>query len=73
MTGSHAAVLERPAQSTGRPVLVRPATPGDVKALADVLARAFYDDPPLMWLLPDPANTPAVDRYVAWSWVICRW
>jgi len=56
MTGSHAAVLERPAQSTGRPVLVRPATPGDVKALADVLARAFYDDPPLMWLLPDPAK-----------------
>jgi hypothetical protein len=18
-------------------------------------------------------NTPAVDRYIAWSWVICRW
>jgi hypothetical protein len=20
-----------------------------------------------------PSSTPAVDRYVAWSWVICRW
>ena len=21
----------------------------------------------------EPPSTPAVDRYVAWSWVICRW
>ena len=40
----------------GSPALVlRPATSADVKKLAAVLARAFYDDPPLMWLLPDPA------------------
>jgi GNAT superfamily N-acetyltransferase len=37
------------------PVL-RPATSADVKELAAVLARAFYDDPPMMWLLPDPAT-----------------
>jgi GNAT superfamily N-acetyltransferase len=37
------------------PVL-RPATSADVKKLAAVLARAFYDDPPLIWLLPDPAT-----------------
>jgi hypothetical protein len=22
---------------------------------------------------PGRPNTPAVDRYIAWSWVICRW
>jgi len=37
----------------------RPATSADVKKLASVLARAFYDDPPLTWLLPDPATRPA--------------
>ena len=40
----------------GRPALVRPATSADVKKLAVVMARAFYDDPPLIWLLPDPAR-----------------
>jgi len=35
---------------------LRPATSADVKKLAAVLARAFYDDPPLIWLLPDPAT-----------------
>jgi GNAT superfamily N-acetyltransferase len=38
------------------PALVRPATSADVKKLAVVLARAFYEDPPLIWLLPDPAR-----------------
>jgi GNAT superfamily N-acetyltransferase len=33
---------------------VRSATAADVKPLAAVMARAFYDDPPFMWLLPDP-------------------
>jgi GNAT superfamily N-acetyltransferase len=33
---------------------VRPATAADVKSLAAVLARAFYDDPPFIWLQPDP-------------------
>ena len=40
----------------GSPALARPATSADVKKLAVVLARAFYDDPPLIWLLPDPAR-----------------
>ena len=35
---------------------VRPATAADVKPLAAVMARAFYDDPPFMWMLPDPAT-----------------
>jgi GNAT superfamily N-acetyltransferase len=42
--------------SAGRPALIRPATSADVKMLAAVMARAFYDDPPLVWLLPDPAT-----------------
>lgn len=37
------------------PVL-RPATRADVRQLATVLARAFRNDPPLAWLLPDPAT-----------------
>jgi len=40
----------------GSPAFVRPATSADVKMLAAVLARAFYDDPPLVWLLPDAAT-----------------
>jgi len=35
---------------------VRPATAADVKPLAAVMARAFYDDPPFMWMLPNPAT-----------------
>jgi GNAT superfamily N-acetyltransferase len=35
---------------------VRPATSADVKPLAAVMARAFYADPPFMWVLPDPAT-----------------
>jgi ribosomal protein S18 acetylase RimI-like enzyme len=34
-------------------VSVRPATHADVRTLADVLAKAFYDDPPFRWILPD--------------------
>jgi GNAT superfamily N-acetyltransferase len=42
---------------TGSPGLtLRPATFSDVETLATVLARAFYDDPPLAWLLPNPAT-----------------
>ena len=40
----------------GSPALVRSATSADVKELAAVLARAFYDDPPLAWLLSKPAG-----------------
>jgi GNAT superfamily N-acetyltransferase len=32
---------------------VAPATRGDVRAIATVLARAFYDDPVMGWMLPD--------------------
>lgn len=35
-------------------VSVRAAGPADVRPLADVLARAFYDDPPFVWMLPEP-------------------
>jgi GNAT superfamily N-acetyltransferase len=43
MTGSSALVL-------------RSATSTDVTKLASVMARAFYDDPPLVWMLPNPAT-----------------
>lgn len=32
---------------------VRPATRADLPALSVTLGRAFYDDPVMMWLLPD--------------------
>jgi GNAT superfamily N-acetyltransferase len=35
---------------------VRSATSADLKPLAAVMARAFYDDPPFIWVLPDPAT-----------------
>jgi GNAT superfamily N-acetyltransferase len=35
---------------------VRPAVRADIAPLATVLARAFYDDPPFAWVLPDPAT-----------------
>jgi GNAT superfamily N-acetyltransferase len=34
-------------------VKVRPATRADVPALSKALGRAFFDDPVMMWLLPD--------------------
>jgi GNAT superfamily N-acetyltransferase len=41
----------------GEPLLaLRRATSVDVKSLAAVMARAFFDDPPLVWLLPDPTT-----------------
>jgi ribosomal protein S18 acetylase RimI-like enzyme len=38
------------------PVTVRPARPEDFDPLADVLARAFYDDPVTAWFYPDAAR-----------------
>jgi GNAT superfamily N-acetyltransferase len=35
-------------------VAVRSATRADVKPLAAALARAFYEDPPLVWMMPNP-------------------
>jgi GNAT superfamily N-acetyltransferase len=34
-------------------VSVRPVTAADVRPLAAVLGRAFEDDPPFVWMLPD--------------------
>lgn len=41
---------------TATAVSVRPAARADVRLLADVLAKAFYDDPPFMWMLPDDST-----------------
>jgi GNAT superfamily N-acetyltransferase len=38
---------------TCAPESVRPAVPEDYGALAEVLARAFYDDPVTAWFYPD--------------------
>src|SRR5215469_4503940 len=46
---------EQPMTSTSEQT-VRPATAADVKPLATVMARAFYDDPPFVWMLPDSAT-----------------
>ncbi len=35
---------------------MRTATAADVKPLAAVMARAFYEDPPFIWMLPDPST-----------------
>jgi hypothetical protein len=32
---------------------VSPATDADVRTLAAVVGRAFEDDPPFVWMLPD--------------------
>src|ERR1700690_2318870 len=45
-------------------LIVRPAISSDVKPLAAVLARAFYDDPPSVWLLPEPRPRQARLRRV---------
>jgi GNAT superfamily N-acetyltransferase len=45
---------------------VRPATSADIAPLAGVLARAFYDDPPFAWVLPDPkTRLSRLDRLFA--------
>lgn len=41
---------------TCTPVSVRPAIPDDFGPLAEVLARAFYDDPVTAWFYPDAAR-----------------
>jgi ribosomal protein S18 acetylase RimI-like enzyme len=37
----------------GIPVSVRTARTADVRELARVLGRAFFDDPPLVWIVPE--------------------
>ena len=39
-------------------ITVRQATGADVAELSGVLARAFHDDPPFLWSLPDPQSRP---------------
>jgi hypothetical protein len=38
---------------------VRPATDADVRPLATVMGRAFEDDPPFVWMLPDARTRQA--------------
>jgi GNAT superfamily N-acetyltransferase len=40
-------------------VSVRPATAADVRPLAAVLGRAFENDPPFVWMLPDARSRQA--------------
>jgi GNAT superfamily N-acetyltransferase len=42
--------------ATAAPVRVRPAVRDDFGVLAEVLARAFYDDPVTAWFYPDAAR-----------------
>src|ERR1700757_392699 len=37
----------------------RPARKADVRELSRMLARAFYDDPVMIWLLPDEKSRTA--------------
>ena len=44
----------------------RPARKPDIRELSHTLARAFYDDPVMIWLLPDPhARTAQLYRLFA--------
>ena len=40
-------------------VTVRPATAADIRPLAAVMGRAFEDDPPFAWMLPDDGTRVA--------------
>jgi len=39
-----------------RDVAIHKATKKDVRALATMMARAFIDDPPCVWILPSSAT-----------------
>jgi hypothetical protein len=43
-------------------VRVRPATAADTRPLAAVMGRAFEDDPPFVWMLPDATTRQARAR-----------
>lgn len=48
----------------GDAVTIRPVTRADIGPLAAVLARAFTDDPPFVWALPNSADrTRRVQRF----------
>jgi GNAT superfamily N-acetyltransferase len=44
---------------TGLAVTVRPAASADIRPLATVMARAFFDDPPFVWMLPEAGTRQA--------------
>ena len=46
----------------GPEVTVRPATAADIRPLAEVLGRAFEDDPPFVWMLPDDRTRATRNR-----------
>jgi GNAT superfamily N-acetyltransferase len=46
----------------GLDISVRAAGAADVRPLAEVLARAFEDDPPFVWMLPDERSRLARNR-----------
>jgi GNAT superfamily N-acetyltransferase len=52
------------------PVDVRSATSADVTPLAAVLAWAFYDDPPFVWMLPEPRTRLARNEGV-FTTILC--
>ncbi|WP_156687649.1 GNAT family N-acetyltransferase [Mycobacterium sp. Marseille-P9652] len=37
----------------------RPARESDIRELSRTMSRAFYDDPVMMWILPNPPSRPA--------------
>ena len=55
--------IARAAQEAGS---IRKARPGEVSKLAGVLARSFYDDPPMSWVIADDARrVPLLERSFA--------
>jgi GNAT superfamily N-acetyltransferase len=40
-------------------IQARPACKADIRALSGILGRAFYDDPVMMWVLPDDSSRAA--------------
>lgn len=42
--------------------LVRHATAQDAEAITHILSRSFYDDPPLIWILPNDGERPRLSR-----------
>ncbi|MBV8386572.1 MAG: GNAT family N-acetyltransferase [Acidimicrobiia bacterium] len=48
---------------------IEKATVADVPALSQTLARAFYDDPAISWMVPDDARRLRVGPYGFKSWL----
>jgi GNAT superfamily N-acetyltransferase len=52
---------------------VRKATADELPRLASVLARAFYDDPAIQWVLPDEARRMDMEERVFGLWLRKLW